>query len=119
MLKKFLPVVMSIASFMTMNIPAMAHDLDFRLHRPYVIEKTCDDDYTNCRARMLYAPGQNPGLAGYGSYWFPRAARYVRVSSDRHVAWCLSRYRTYDPHTDTYIGKRQRAHRCNSPYGGS
>jgi hypothetical protein len=102
-----------------MSFPALAHDRDFRPYRPYMIEKTCNDNYLNCMARMLYAPGQNPGLAGYGSYWFPRATRYVRVSSDRHVAWCMSRYRTYDPQSDTFVGKGHRIFRCNSPYDGS
>jgi hypothetical protein len=33
-----------------------------------------------------------------------------------HVQWCMNRYRTYDPATDTYIPRvGQRAY-CNSPY---
>ena len=29
-----------------------------------------------------------------------------------HVRWCMNRYRSYDPDTDTYIGRDGRAHRC-------
>ena len=99
-------------------LPAMAHDGAVKIRRPYVIEKSCDYDNTDCTARMLYAPGQNPGLAGYGSYWFPRAARYVRVWNEDHVNWCYAHYKTYDPHSNTFIGKRYRHYRCNSPYDG-
>ena len=29
-----------------------------------------------------------------------------------HVRWCMNRYRSYDPDTNTYIGRDGRAHRC-------
>jgi hypothetical protein len=52
----------------------------------------------------ITVPGVTLGLGGgYGG----RSA---------HVQWCLNRYRTYDPATDTYIPRvGQRAY-CNSPY---
>jgi BA14K-like protein len=118
MFRKLASVCLSIAPLTLMALPAAAHDYEFRSYRPYVIEKTCDDDYTNCMARMVYAPGQNPGLAGYGSYWFQRATRAVRVVNETHVAWCLSHYKTYDPRSNTFIGKGFRSYRCNSPYDG-
>lgn len=34
-----------------------------------------------------------------------------------HVAWCTSRYRTYNPTTDTYFVRRGVAARCVSPRG--
>ena len=37
---------------------------------------------------------------------------------DELVAWCSERYRTYDPATDTFIGKGHKHYRCNSPYDG-
>jgi hypothetical protein len=103
---------------MTAAVPAAAHDAQFQRLRPYAIEKDCNQRNLDCKARMRYAPGENPGLAGSGSYWFAQALGYVRVTSDRHVHWCLANYRTYDPGTDTFIGKRHRAYRCNSPYDG-
>jgi hypothetical protein len=52
----------------------------------------------------ITVPGVTLGLGGgYGR-------------SSAHVQWCLNRYRTYDPGSDTYIPRvGQRAY-CNSPY---
>ena len=33
-----------------------------------------------------------------------------------HVQWCLNRYRSYDPASDTFLGYDGYRHRCNSPY---
>jgi hypothetical protein len=33
-----------------------------------------------------------------------------------HVQWCMNRYRTYDPRTDTYVPRIGVRARCNSPY---
>jgi hypothetical protein len=33
-----------------------------------------------------------------------------------HVQWCINRYRSYDPHTDTYVPRIGVRARCNSPY---
>jgi hypothetical protein len=49
-------------------------------------------------------PGTTFGLGGgYGG-------------SSAHVQWCLNRYRTYDPATDTYIPRVGVRAYCNSPY---
>jgi hypothetical protein len=32
------------------------------------------------------------------------------------VHWCLNRYRSYDPSSDTFLGYDGYRHRCNSPY---
>ncbi len=37
---------------------------------------------------------------------------YVEDSWDSHVSRCFARYRTYDPHTDTYVGYDGYEHRC-------
>lgn len=99
-------------------MPAAAHDDGFRLHRPYYIETSCDMDGLDCTARMVYVPGGNPGTARYGSYWYPRATRHVRLVNEDHVNWCLARYRTYDPRSNTFVGKGYRHYRCDSPYDG-
>jgi hypothetical protein len=36
--------------------------------------------------------------------------------SSAHVQWCLNRFRSYDPASDTYLGYDGFRHRCNSPY---
>jgi hypothetical protein len=33
-----------------------------------------------------------------------------------HVEWCLNRYRSYNPRTNTFMGYDGYHHRCNSPY---
>jgi hypothetical protein len=33
-----------------------------------------------------------------------------------HVQWCINRYRTYDPATDTYVPRIGVRARCRSPY---
>lgn len=33
-----------------------------------------------------------------------------------HVQWCINRYRSYDPRTDTYVPRIGVRARCNSPY---
>jgi hypothetical protein len=35
-----------------------------------------------------------------------------------HIDWCLNRYRSYDPRTDTFLGYDGFRHRCRSPYRG-
>lgn len=53
-------------------------------------------------------PGVALGLGGgYGGGY---------GGSSAHVQWCLNRYRTYDPGTDTYIPRVGERAYCNSPY---
>ena len=40
----------------------------------------------------------------------------VAVAGD-HVQWCLDRYRSYDPRTNTWVSYSGRVNECNSPYG--
>jgi len=42
--------------------------------------------------------------------------RYERRAWRAHVNWCLDRYRSYDPDTDTFVGYDGYEHRCVSPY---
>ena len=115
--KAAIAVMMASAVFAS---PAAAHEHGFHHWRPYVIEKVCDENYSHYDVRMDYAPGQHAGLAGPGSYWYQSTFHYrhhhrhYRMS--RHVAWCLDHYRTYDPHSDTFVGRGYRRYRCNSPY---
>ena len=50
--------------------------------------------------------------AGY-SYYYGSYTNY-----DAHVEWCLRRYRSYRPATDTFRGYDGLDHRCRSPYSG-
>lgn len=97
---------------------ASAHDHGYHRWHPYVIEKACDENFEHCKVRLDYAPGQHAGLAGPGSYWYQYPHQHHRhwKGHSRHMAWCLGRYRTYDPHSNTFIGKGHRLFQCNSPY---
>ncbi|NEI75001.1 lectin [Rhizobium lusitanum] len=70
-----------------------------------------------------------PGYRRHGDYWYPLAAfgagaliggalaAPTRPSyGSRHEEWCASRYRTYDPGTDTYVPRAGVRARCVSPY---
>jgi hypothetical protein len=54
---------------------------------------------------------------GYYYNDYPRYAprRYTR-SYNRHVNWCLDRYRSYNPATDRFLSYSGNYVRCNSPY---
>ena len=41
---------------------------------------------------------------------------YSGYRVDAHVNWCLNRYRSYNPRTDTFRGYDGYDHRCISPY---
>ncbi len=43
-------------------------------------------------------------------------AEAQRMAHDPHVAYCLGKYRSYDPATDTYLAYSGRVRRCRSPY---
>ena len=47
---------------------------------------------------------------GYDDYY-----GYARVSN-KHVRWCLNRYRSYNPRTNLWTAYSGRKHQCDSPY---
>jgi hypothetical protein len=57
--------------------------------------------------------GLGYGLGGYGGGYGYDDGYY---GGGGHVQWCLNRYRSYNPRTDTFMGYDGRRHRCNSPY---
>jgi hypothetical protein len=36
---------------------------------------------------------------------------------NRHVEWCLDRYRSYNPRNNTWVAYSGNVNQCNSPYG--
>ena len=45
------------------------------------------------------------------------APRYVvRTGYNRHVRWCLNRYRSYEPASNTFVDYDGNVRRCNSPF---
>ena len=55
---------------------------------------------------------------GYYDYCYYGGGRYGPCQStfNGHVEWCLARYRSYNPQTDTFVGYDGYRHRCDSPY---
>ena len=61
----------------------------------------------------------------YSNQWWLAPAIGVGVgvaiagsNSNRHVAWCESRYRSYNPRNNTWIAYGGQVRQCVSPYGG-
>lgn len=63
----------------------------------------------------------------YGGFWYPApwwtfnyygGEGYVgdAYGTSQHVDWCMNRYRSYNPRTNTYMGYDGRRHACNSPF---
>lgn len=81
--------------------------------------------YANRYPRYGYRRyGYNHYYNGYWyayPWWLGAATVGAAVASttydDSDGAWCASRYRTYDPATNTYIGKGGRRYQCLGPQG--
>lgn len=61
--------------------------------------------------------GFAPYAYGYAPYYRPYNYRpYYASRGNAHVRWCLNRYRSYDPRSNTFLGYDGDRHRCKSPY---
>lgn len=135
MLRKFLPVLAGLLGLATLASGAAAADFfafghededSIGIWKPYVIEKNCTEHFDRCEVRMDYAPFERAMVVKPGNYWYQKPFKIHRYGdfehhdrhASQHVAWCSARYRTYDPASDTFIGKGYRHYRCNSPYAG-
>lgn len=66
---------------------------------------------------MYLGFGFAPYYDGYGPYYRPYSYRpYYAESGNAHVRWCLNRYRSYDPRSNSFLGYDGHRHRCRSPY---
>jgi hypothetical protein len=61
------------------------------------------------------APGFYFSVPGFGFSIGPQYPRY-RFAGNLHVQWCLARYKTYNPYTNTYFIKKGVPAVCYSPY---
>jgi hypothetical protein len=59
------------------------------------------------------AVGVGIALGAAGTYGYDRGYGY----GNRHVAWCLDRYRSYNPRSNTWVSYSGRVQQCFSPYG--
>jgi len=55
---------------------------------------------------------------GYGGYYDDGyyGGGYSGGYGSRHVQWCLNRYRSYNPRSNTWVSYSGRVHQCYSPY---
>src|SRR5262245_19528681 len=89
--------------------------------------------YNRARHGLRYRYRHGRYAHYYRGWWYPRAwwrtgpvvafgvaplagGYYGSSAGSGQVQWCLNRYRSYDPRTDTYMGYDGLRHRCNSPY---
>lgn len=90
-------------------------------YRNYAYRNYGRYNWRNHGRRYAYRyPGYN---YFYGGFWYATpwwnyayADDYYDRGYDAHVEWCLNRYRSYNPRTDTFLGYDGRRHYCRSPY---
>ena len=46
----------------------------------------------------------------------PPPPAYARAWTEAHIEWCLDRYRSYNPATNTFTGYDGYQHECRGPY---
>ncbi|MGV8937857.1 MAG: BA14K family protein [Allorhizobium sp.] len=57
-----------------------------------------------------------PPPPGYRRPPPPPPPGYGRRPDRRHIEWCLDRYRSYEPRSNTYIDRNGRERSCRSPW---
>jgi hypothetical protein len=111
-----LAAVVTATSIATTMTSASAGDRDYGRHRPYIMHRQNDNIapflfgsiFGSIFGSMLSQPyySQQPY---YGQ-------RYTYYRSNPHVEWCLARYKTYNPATNTFFIRRGVQAVCVSPY---
>ena len=56
------------------------------------------------------------GAYNYGYNGYYNNGYYGYGGDNAHIQWCLARYRSYDPASDTYMGYDGYRHRCGVAY---
>lgn len=64
----------------------------------------------------LLGLGVGAAIASQPRYYDEEPRYYHRTGWNAHVDFCMDRFRSYDPRTDTYIGRDGYAHRCYGSY---
>lgn len=79
---------------------ADAHVADTLMWRPYVIQQSCNDHGERCKTRMNYAPGQNPGTARHGTYFYQKAR--LGRHDDFRLTWDGRKIRSRHAHKEQH-----------------
>jgi len=64
---------------------------------------------------VYYAPPRPP-VVYYPAPAYPPPPVYNRGWTEAHIEWCLDRYRSYNPATNTFTGYDGYQHVCRGPY---
>jgi hypothetical protein len=98
------------------------------LSAPLTVEKASDVENVRCHRWGCRRGWRHRHWHGRRHWHGPRvwvaprvvirpAPRYVvRRGYNAHVRWCLNRYASYNPRTDTFLSYDGYYKRCNSPY---
>ncbi len=82
-------------------------------YRSYRVEDNSYQPYGSARR-----PCQSPYLTGRETAAYSPAVEQHSVGAgDAHVAWCLDRYRSYEPSSNTYQPYDAPRRACESPFG--
>jgi hypothetical protein len=65
---------------------------------------------------LAFGLGYGLGYGGGYGYDDGYYGNHYYSGGGDHVQWCLNRYRSYNPRTDTYMGYDGYRHRCRAPY---
>jgi hypothetical protein len=90
------------------------HSRRHRAHRSRRHARPSFRHHSRRHARRSFRHHHGPSF-GF-SVIVPGFAVGLGGGSSAHVQWCLNRYRSYDPSSDTFLGFDGYRHRCNSPY---
>lgn len=70
--------------------------------------------------RVYYAPAPPPVVYYPAPAYYPPPppppVYYDRSWTEAHIEWCLDRYRSYNPATNTFTGYDGFQHECRGPY---
>lgn len=135
-MSKIRNIVMAGALALATTVPVVAEAGPMMNNAPLTVEKSSDVTKVrcwNCRGwrggwrGRYWGPRRYWAAPGWrGRYWGPRVyvaprvvvgpTYVVRRGYNAHVRWCMNRYGSYNPRTNTFLSYDGYYKRCVSPY---
>lgn len=121
------PVVDSGSSTLLTDVRMNRYDRN-RVYNRHYDGMRCGNWSNNCRYHHGGYYYQNPwwlfpvvgagiAIGAAGAYASGGGGYYNGGYGSRHVQWCMDRYQSYNPRTNTWVSYSGRVNYCNSPYG--